>query len=153
MLAEEKMEPNGQGFAGKLAGMVSRYMHRVAHAVTVWQERAELERELMSLDDAALADLGLVRGQIRHLVAAHPSAATQLDQMLTRIGLSEEAAADHQLHDDLYRTCIMCTERTRCRNWLASAKGRESYRAFCPNRWVFDRMLAARGGATSTATH
>lgn len=144
MLDRRISEPPLRNFAERIADCTSRYLHKAAQAVAVWRERAELERELMSLDDAGLADLGLARGQIRNLVSAHPAAAMQLDDMLERLGLSKKGGpVDHLLRDDLYRTCVMCTERARCRDWLASPRRDEGYRAFCPNRWVFDRLLDA----------
>lgn len=127
---------------GKLAELAHRYLQEAAESMSVWRERRALARELTELDDVALADLGLVRGQIPILVRAHPAAANLLGQMLKRLGLeSEERPLEAGMREDLYRVCVQCIERKHCRRWLASpSSSQEGLKAFCPNAWMFDLL-------------
>lgn len=149
--ADPRVSARGRGLGskppisvgGKLAEFVHRYVQEAVEGVAVWRERRALARELTQLDDAGLADLGLVRGQIPILVRAHPAAGNLLGQILKRLGLeSEEMPLEVRTREDLYRICVQCTERKRCRRWLASAStaSQEEHKTFCPNAWMFDRL-------------
>lgn len=133
------------GLAGRLRERAVGFMRRAQRNIAIWQKRRRIEEELASLDDRALADLGLMRCQAALIAAAFPAAMRQLGQVLTRLRLNaKDGSLDRLTYNDLYRTCTMCTKRRRCRNWLASAKGSEGYPSFCPNGWMFRRLFEVR---------
>jgi hypothetical protein len=65
--------------------------------------------------------------------------------MIRRVGLRAEAAAlPLSVRVDLYLSCVECSERPRCRDWLEAGKADLGYQAFCPNAWMFDRRRQLR---------
>jgi uncharacterized protein YjiS (DUF1127 family) len=121
--------------------------------IAVWRERHAIERELAAMDDAALADMGILRSQIHSLARAYPAADNLLGRMLQRLGLEGDTARmPARQRDDLYRTCVLCTERGECRHWLAKKDANpEGYKAFCPNAWVLERLRNAALGRKAPA--
>ena len=125
---------------------------RLRGFVAAWQERRTLARELSSLDDRELSDIGLMRWQVPVFVKAHPTADRLLAEMLARLGLeADEALNSRLLHDDVYRSCALCREHGRCRRWLSTAGAVAAAPAFCPNAWTFRQMLQAKGAASQAA--
>ena len=138
-------ERAGGGLVERLRRLAAGCAREVRRQIAIWQKRRRIEEELKSLDDRALADLGLMRCQAALLASAFPAASQQLGQVLTRLRLNtKDGSLDRLTYNDLYRTCAMCVKRHRCRNWLASAKGSEGCPSFCPNSWMFLRLLEAR---------
>ncbi len=136
--------------AARFRTFAARCARKALNQVAIWHDRRIMAEELEALDDRTLAELGLARSQIQLVVGAYPAATEQFTQMLARIGLdTKEAPLDPSTRGDLYRLCTMCTKRRRCRRWLASAAGAEGYPAFCPNAWMFGRLLEARRQAVS----
>ncbi|HLI14320.1 MAG TPA: DUF6455 family protein [Alphaproteobacteria bacterium] len=118
-----------------------RYAHEAIDALKAWRERQVLANKLNNLDDGLLLDIGVVRGLIPRFVDAHPAAANQLQEMLERLGLdTKEHPLDDTERDVLYRGCVMCDHRRRCRRWLATTTDKKGYRAFCPNVRHFDAL-------------
>ena len=133
------------GLAGRLHGVAARCARKAMDQIAIWHDRRMLEEELGGLDDRTLAEIGLIRSQIPLLAKAYPASVQQLTQVLIRLGLdTKEVPLDPATRGDLYRNCTMCAKRRRCRRWLGSAKGSEGYPAFCPNAWMFSRLLEAR---------
>lgn len=131
--------------AAKVRGFAARCVRRAVDQVAIWHDRRMMAEELEELDDRTLGELGLTRDQIPLVVRAYPAATKQFTQMLARVGLdTKEAPLDASTRGDLYRTCTMCAKRRRCRRWLASTKDVDGYPAFCPNAWMFSRLLEAR---------
>ena len=112
--------------------------------------RAQLRQELGQLElhgdlDRVLTDAGLTHAQLRHLVAAHPDSSELLKRTLTRLGLERDDIPSYTLRD-LGWTCVGCTDKRRCREWLSSGDDTE-YRAFCPNAALLDyELLKQRRG-------
>lgn len=133
------------GLAAGFRDFAARCAHKVLNQIAIWHDRRMMAEELEGLDDRTLGELGLARDQIPLVVRAYPTATKQFMQMLARLGLdTKEAPLDPATRGDLYRVCTMCSKRRRCRRWLASAKDAEGYPAFCPNAWMFARLLAER---------
>jgi uncharacterized protein YjiS (DUF1127 family) len=133
------------GLAGRLQGVAARCARKAMDHIAIWHDRRMLEEELGGMDDRTLAEIGLMRSQIPLLAKAYPASVQQLTQVLIRLGLdTKEVPLDPATRGDLYRNCTMCSKRRRCRRWLGSAKGSEGYPAFCPNAWMFSRLLEAR---------
>jgi hypothetical protein len=143
--AAQKKQPISTVSAGRLVDLFACGAHKLAECIARWRERAELEREIISLNDVEFAVIGVDPSEIRHMLAPHPMAAMQLNEMITRLGFSEKGGPiDDQTYDNLYLTCVMCAERNQCRNWLASACDPKGYGDFCPNSWLFDDLLRAQ---------
>ena len=71
-----------------------------------------------------------------------PAFLGQFARMLAHIGLDTEAAPlKPSTRNDLYATCIGCLNREPCARWLDSEKAAEGYHDFCPNAWMFDRLV------------
>jgi len=149
--------PFGKAAPGSLAarfcGRVIRLAQQARESVSAWQERRALAAELARLDERELADVGLVRGQIPQFVKAYPTAERLLAEMIARLGLEyDERLKSHLMHDDVYRTCVMCRERGRCRRWLEDATTGAAVPSFCPNAWTFRQLLQAGRGQSESAT-
>ncbi len=133
------------GLAAEFRDFAARSARKALNLIAIWHDRRMLADELQALDDRTLAELGFARNQIPLLVRAYPAATEQFTQMLARIGLdTKEAPLDPATRGDLYRVCTMCAKRRRCRRWLASTEDADGYPAFCPNAWMFSRLLEAR---------
>lgn len=136
-------------FIGGLGAVIRDFAAHCArkafNLIAIWHDRRMLAKELNALDDRILAELGLTRSEIPLMVRAYPTATEQFTRMLARIGLdTKEAPLDPATRGDMYRVCTLCAKRRRCRRWLASTKDADGYPAFCPNAWMFGRLLEAR---------
>ena len=131
--------------AARFREFAARCAQKALTQIAIWHDRRMMAEELGTLDDRTLAELGFTRNQIPLLVRAYPAATEQFTHMLARIDLdTKEAPLDPATRGDLYRVCTMCSKRRRCRRWLASTKDADGYPAFCPNAWMFSRLLEAR---------
>ena len=106
--------------------------------------RAQLRQELEGLErhgdlDRALTDAGLTHAQLPRLVAAHPDASELLKGTLARLRLRRDEIPSYELRE-LGWTCVGCTDKRRCREWLSGGDETE-YRAFCPNAAFLDYQL------------
>jgi hypothetical protein len=115
--------------------------------------RAQLRRELAQLElhgdlDRVLTDVGLTQSQLRHLVAAHPDASELLKAMLAQLRLGRDDIASGTLRE-MGWTCVGCTDKPRCREWLSGGDDDTEYRAFCPNAAFLDYELLKHRGSTS----
>jgi hypothetical protein len=114
--------------------------------------RAQLRRELTALEengelDAVLADAGLTRAQVGTLIDANPESAELLMAMLERLRIASTTIPLATMRE-MGWTCATCTDKRRCREWLA--KGEETeFRAFCPNAALIDyELLRSRQSRT-----
>jgi hypothetical protein len=123
-------------------------LQRIGAAIGRWAEgvnaRRQLRREFAVIDsngelDAILADAGLTRAQIDVLVAGSPDARRQLMAMLDRLGIVTKAVPAATMRE-MGWTCTTCTDKKRCRKWLADGEEGE-FRVFCPNAAVLDYQL------------
>ncbi len=135
---------------GTAIGAAFRSVDSVTEAIRAWRVRRGLEKELAPLDESALADIGLTRGQVPVVVQAYPIAPRLLRRMMERLGIDDSLvnALPGGLVE-LQRNCVMCSARNLCKRWLRSPTPAAGYRAFCPNAASFDGLLrnpAARAG-------
>lgn len=129
-------------------------LHRIGAAIGRWAEgvnaRRQLRRELAFIEangelDLILADAGLTRAQIDVLVAGSPDARRQLMAMLERLRIAAKAVPAATMRE-MGWTCTTCTDKRRCREWLAGGEEGE-FRAFCPNAALLDcQLLRQRRG-------
>jgi hypothetical protein len=129
-------------------------LHRIGAAIGRWAEgvnaRRQLRRELAFIEangelDLILADAGLTRAQVDVLIAGSPDARRQLMAMLERLGIAAKAIPAATMRE-MGWTCTTCTDKRRCREWLADGKEGE-FRAFCPNAALLDcKLLRQRRG-------
>lgn len=94
---------------------------------------------LALLDGASPAERRPRRDQVVRLQAVGAAEVAEVGRMLARIGLGAEALP-LPVRVDLHLTCAGCTERPRCRSWLAAGEADDGYRLFCPNASMFDRL-------------
>src|SRR5690348_5498302 len=137
------------GWMQRVAAALSQAGSRVSDAVDAWRERRGLARELAQLDahgefDRTLADNGLSSSDVPRLMHAHPGAARQLANMMSRLGVDRRRlvvtpAVAGELRDIEWR-CGECRSWRQCRAWLDSEEAPERYRSFCPNTDALDRL-------------
>lgn len=109
------------------------------------RRRCALETQLGALDDRAMADIGIVRGQIPAIASAGPDTPQLLRRMIASIGAAPEALRrDAGLRREMEWNCVACANRSCCRRWLKSPRPADAYRSFCPNAEGLDRILAAQ---------
>jgi uncharacterized protein YjiS (DUF1127 family) len=131
--------------ADRVARRVSATIAGAVQAIEAQRRRCALERELDSLDDRAIADIGITREQIPAIAAAWPDAPQLLRQMMERLGVAPEPLlGDPSLRRELAWNCVACPNRSQCRRWLKSAKPADGYRSFCSNAAGLDRLTAAQ---------
>ncbi|HTR88457.1 MAG TPA: DUF6455 family protein [Reyranella sp.] len=110
--------------------------HTVSRYVDRQRTRRRLRRELALLAelgclDEALADAGLLRSQVEPLLAGCGDNDELLERMLARRGI-EAARLPVEERRDLTWACTTCTEKRRCRDWLAGPD-ETGFEEFCPN--------------------
>jgi uncharacterized protein YjiS (DUF1127 family) len=134
---------------GRAVRGVSTAIADAVDALEGERRRCALETQLEALDDRAMADIGIVRGQVPAIASAGPDAPQLLRRMMERVGASPEALCrDAGLRREMQWTCIACASRSQCRRWLRSARPADAYRSFCPNAEGLDRILAAQAASS-----
>ena len=127
-----------------------------ARSIARWAEaaraRARLRRELSEIEvrgdlDGTLRDVGLTRSQLGPLIASYPASSASLSSMLARLGLEQEVVPTVALREMAW-TCVGCTDKRRCHEWLAGGEETE-FRAFCPNAALLDYELLKQHRGTA----
>jgi hypothetical protein len=146
------------GWMESASAALSRTAGRISGILAAWRERRDLTREFEQLRscgeyDRMLADNGLSSSDVPRLMHAHPGAARQLADMMSRLGVDRRRfvvtpAVAGELRDIEWR-CGECRSWRQCRAWLDSGRTAGGYRSFCPNAGALDRLrdrqrLAAR---------
>ena len=112
------------------------------------RRRCVLERQLNALDDRAMADIGIARGQIPASASASPDTPQLLRRMMECIGVAPEPLRrDARLRREMEWNCVACANRSQCRRWLKSATPAGAYRSFCPNAAGLDRLSAQQAAS------
>ena len=100
--------------------------------------RARINRQRVEpLSSQNLSDKGL-NADVTMAVAN-----SMVSAMAQRVGVDPlEIAADSWLKDDITRECTRCTNRGKCRLWLADyeADG-DGYKEFCSNADKFQKLM------------
>ena len=129
-------------------GPIKRAFREVGGAVGRWAASfvagALLRRDLTALEaagclDATLADIGLARAQMGQLVREHRRSGRLLWAMLEKLGIEPEQVPLAAMREMAW-TCTSCTDKRRCREWLAENEQTE-FRAFCSNAAFLDYAL------------
>lgn len=111
---------------------------RIKTLLSRWHDIKEVE----TLTDRDLADLGMTREQVRAFVQMPHDVAKRVTAMATIFGVPEaDLKRDHAQWVDLLSTCGNCAERGACS--LVLAKGDQSRpedAGFCLNRGSFAQM-------------
>jgi hypothetical protein len=147
--SDMKQPLDRSGWMQRVAVALSRAGSRISTTVQAWRERRVLERELAQLHahgeyDRVLADNGLSSSDVPRLLHAHPGAARQLADMMSRLGVDRRRlvvtpAVAGELRDIEWR-CGECRSWRQCRAWLDAGEVPERYRSFCPNTAALDRL-------------
>lgn len=58
-----------------MLNFLENLVHRLSEAYAAWRRRERAYAELASLDDRALADIGITRSEIRYVLSRHADAA------------------------------------------------------------------------------
>jgi uncharacterized protein YjiS (DUF1127 family) len=58
-----------------MLNFLGNFVHRLSEAYAAWRRRKRAYAELASLDDRALADIGITRSEIRYVLSRHADAA------------------------------------------------------------------------------
>jgi uncharacterized protein YjiS (DUF1127 family) len=125
----------------RVVRQIEAWLAGVIEAIDVWRRREALERQLRSLDDRSMLDIGLLRDQIPDLVRAYPEAPRLLRRMMEHLGVARTLAAKEvHLQRELERNCVVCISRSQCRRWLGSGRPAQAYRSFCPNAAKLDEI-------------
>jgi uncharacterized protein YjiS (DUF1127 family) len=128
-----------RGVAAAIAGTVDTFEGE--------RRRRALETQFEALDDRAMADIGIVRGQVPAIASAGADAPQLLRCMAERLGVGAEGlVSDARLRREMEWNCVACANRSQCRRWLRSAKPADGWRMFCANAEALDRLSAARAG-------
>ncbi len=127
-----------------------------------WRARSQLRRELNELDlrgelGRTLHDTGMTWSDISRLMRAHPHTQQQLAQRMQHLGIDRSALLSRPSGIEALRAmewqCGECKNWRKCRAWLASGDGPESYRAFCPNAAALDDLRCSEAANASASTH
>lgn len=144
------MQPlDRDGWMQSAATAFSRVVVQVSTTLEAWRERRQLENEFAHLRahgelDRILADSGMSGSDVARLMRAHPSAARQLNEMMSRVGLDRgrllvTPAIAGELREMEWR-CTDCRSWRHCRAWLDSGQPTDGYRAFCLNAEALERL-------------
>ena len=105
-------------------------------------ERWHEIREVETMSDRDIEDLGLTRDQLAHFVRMPSDIEDRVTHMAAVFGLSEvEVSANHAQWVELLEVCGGCTDRVACAHVLA--KGADAHPAdcsFCRNRASFEAL-------------
>jgi len=133
-----------------VGGIYEQAVDAVA-ALRTWSRQEALERELTTLADDDLADLGITRDQIPAL-ARSQEAPELLQRMLKRLGAPEQLLAKYpSLHSRLGHECALCFSRAACKRWLRDGGPVDGYKHFCPNAAILGKLIES-AAAPATAT-
>jgi uncharacterized protein YjiS (DUF1127 family) len=129
-------------------------------SIESWRERSRLRRELNDLDQRGelgrtLQDTGMTWSDVSRLMRAHPHTQQQLAQMMKHLGINRSTMSSRPRGVEALRAmewqCGECTNWRKCRAWLASTQGPESYRAFCPNAAALDDLRCSEAAGSSVS--
>jgi hypothetical protein len=116
---------------------------RIKALVDRWHDLREVE----SLTDRDLEDLGMSRAQVLHFTRMPYDVADRVAHMAAVFGLTEdELQKDYGAYLDLLDTCGGCTERGPCARILASGQASPDRCLFCPNAPAFAAAAAGSAG-------
>ena len=118
-------------------------MPRWKAALFDWRKRRVMDPAADRLANLPLVtDIGLRPDQTALLAEAYPSGVEEFDGMLACVGLDAKfAPLKAALRVDLYLNCVECSRRPACRQWLSADPNDDEYKRFCPNAWIFGRIL------------
>ncbi len=100
-------------------------------------------KEVASLTDRDLADLGMGRDQVEAFVRMPHDVPDRVAAMAEIFGLSQDQIkADHDSYVDLLYTCGQCKDRNACRLVLKRGElSRPADAEFCLNKTAFQQAL------------
>lgn len=104
------------------------------------REMNELRQLNTSEFDRIASELRVSPSDLNELVRQGPHAADELPQMLTALGIDEEALARTQplVLRDMERVCALCHHKGECIRDFAAGTAAEHYEEYCPNAPTID---------------
>lgn len=114
---------------------------RIKALVDHWHQLKEVD----SLTDRDLDDLGMTRDQVEAFVRMPADVPDRVAAMATIFGLTEsQIKADHDAYVDLLHTCGHCRDRGACALVLERGDlSRPADAGFCKNKIAFANQAAA----------
>lgn len=101
-------------------------------------------REIAALDERDLADIGLGREALEHLVVTNPGVYEQMDRMGALHGLTHsDLQNDRAEFAALVAVCEDCAAKSRCQGALGRAETSVADVGFCPNHGAYAGMVRA----------
>ena len=136
------MEANGAPTdSSSLKRHLGDFIDGVRHWAAKERSRRLARAEVEALDKAGVLDevlheFSMSRADIDDIVNVDPESPHRLDQMLNRLGLSENWQSSSALGHDVSRVCQRCPNTGACDHWLKGS-AKEGYEDFCPNAETF----------------
>jgi hypothetical protein len=119
------------------------------HWVRDWLARSHRAREIESLSDRDVRELGIDRNTLREL-ASHPADVPERMSRMARVFGVDPAAIHRQRGRgfDMTMTCGLCRDRKACaRELFGDAPSSPERCGFCPNAAAFRNLAAERAAA------
>lgn len=109
--------------------------------IRTFRSRVVTAREINSLDDSVLADLGLSRVGLRELSLTPQPIMDRLTAMARRHQVDRPTlSGDPQIMSALVKSCAGCRETRECSRFLADPAAQGEQATFCPNFAEFRRL-------------
>ena len=124
-----------RGFAAALRRVIAEKFHQ-----------SEALRELATLTDRQLEDIGLQRRELVLAVAGAAEAPERVAMMASKLGIMRESFKRRRpLVNEMVKRCAVCRAKVLCAWWLAEGGVEEAYREFCPNAGAFVELSRPGG--------
>lgn len=122
------------------------FWHSAVLTVQDWRRRRVAINEISALapmeGDKVLGECGLSRNDFQNAMRHTFASSILLPEAMKSKGI-DQATFERQQPEwnrDMRRTCMLCSERSRCSNELAANAFNDSYRDFCPNSASLDAL-------------
>lgn len=117
-----------------------------------FRDRVRSNREIDSLDDRALADIGISRFGLRNLSSTSQLVIRRLTAMATRQNTDHTALlGDLQNLSFVVERCKNCGQARTCAKFLADPSVDADHATFCPNLGEFRRLAHKSSSETDIA--
>lgn len=129
--------PGLRTFVARLARHASdwledrRYVDEHRRLMEELDERGDLE--------ALLEAVGATREELQAWAISPLTSAKLLERMMARVGVRADEIPVLAI-EDARHACRCCASWKQCRRWLRDGGPGESYKAFCPNASLLDRL-------------
>lgn len=124
------------------------FWHSAVLTVQDWRRRRAAVNEIAALTpregDKVLGECGLLRDDFQQAMRHTFASSILLPEAMKSKGI-DQATFERQQPEwnrDMRRTCMLCSERSRCSSELATDDFNDSFREFCPNSASLDALAS-----------